>query len=96
MTDKIFPKKYMKKLDEFAQGYVETVEGASTDELKKFILASEQSLYEIEHEVQNNANILKQKEDLKRDIAPYNEAKQTETAKIKYCLYVLEGRGVKI
>lgn len=97
MSDqKIFPKKYMKKLDEFAQGYVETVESASTEELKKFILTSEQNIYEIEHEIENNVNLLKIKEECKREMAPFNEAKQTETAKIKYCLFVLENRAIKL
>jgi hypothetical protein len=96
MADKIFPKKYMKKLDDFAEGYVATAESANTEELKKFILLSEQSIYEIEHEIENNANLLKQKEELKNDMAPFTEAKQTEMAKIKFCLFTLESRGVRI
>lgn len=97
MSDqKIFPKKYMKKLDMFAEGYVETVEGANTDEIKKFILSSEQNIYEIEYEKENNPEIIKMKEELKQVAGPFAEAKSTEMAKIKYCLYTLEGRGVKI
>jgi hypothetical protein len=97
MSDqKIFPQKYLKKLNEFAHGYVESAESATTEEIKKFILSSEQNIYEIENEKDNNANILKMKEDLKQATAPFTEAKTTETAKIKYCLYVLDGRGVRI
>ena len=92
----LFPKKYMKKLDMFANGYVETVEGADTNEIKKFILSSERNLYEIENEMAGNANLLKLKEDLKEATAPYSEAKSTETAKIKFCLFKLQERGIKI
>jgi hypothetical protein len=97
MSDqKIFPQKHIKKLNEFAQGYIESVEIATTEEIKKFILSSEQNIYEIEHEMENNSNLLKLKEQLKEASGPFTEAKSTETAKIKYCLFVLEGRGVRI
>lgn len=91
-----FPSKYMKKLDTFAPEYAETVDGAQTDEIKKFILSSENNIYDIEHEKENNAALLKLKEDLKEASAPYSEAKTTEMAKIKYCLWTLASRNVKL
>lgn len=91
-----FPEKYLKKLDTFAPGYTETVDGANTDDIKKFILTSEKNLYDIEHEKENNANLLKLKEDLKTATAPYSEAKGTESAKIKYCLFTLSNRNVNL
>lgn len=94
--DRKFPNKYMNKLNEFAQGYTETADSADTEDLKKFILTSEKNLYEIEHEKENNANLIKLKEDLKTDMAPYTEARQTETAKIKYCLWILGQRGIEL
>lgn len=96
MKEKHFPEKFKKKLDTFAEGFVENVEGANTDEIKKFILSSERNIYEIEYEKDNNEKLLKLKEDLKEATAPYSEAKSTETAKIKFCLFSLESRGVKI
>lgn len=93
---KHFPEKYMKKLNTFAQGYVESVESANTDEIKRLILSSEKNLYDIEHEKDNNANLSKLKEDLKEVMAPYAEARQTETAKIKYCLWTLDQRNIKM
>lgn len=96
MKDKQFPQKHSKKLEEFAQGYMETVDGSDTEELKRFILSAERNIYEIEYEKDNNNKIAKMKEDLKEATAPFSEAKTTETAKIKYCLYTLENRGVKI
>lgn len=96
MKDKHFPEKYLKKLNEYATGYTDTVEGADTEEIKKFILSSERNLYEIENERDANEKITKMKEDLKEATAPFAEAKSTETAKIKYCLFMLESRGVRI
>ena len=96
MSDKEFPKKYSKKLEQFAQGYMETVDGAETEEIKKFILSSENNIYDIEHEKDNNANLLKMKEDLKEATAPYTEARTTEMAKIKYCLWTCSERGIKL
>lgn len=96
MNDKKFPKKFSKKLDTFANGYMETVDGSNTEELKKFILSSERNIYEIDFEKDNNAKLLKMKEDLKDEMAPFAEAKGTETAKIQYCLFTLEQRGVKL
>lgn len=91
-----FPQKYSKKLTQLAQGYMETVDGASTDEVKKFILTAERNLYEIEHEKENNPTLVKMKEDLKNEIAPFTESRGLETAKIKYCVYALTERGVKL
>ena len=96
MANKTFPQKYKKKLNEFAQGYEESAEAATTDDIKKLILTAEQNIFEIEHEMDNNASLLKLKEDLKKDMAPFSEAKATEMAKIKFCLWVLDERGVKI
>lgn len=91
-----FPKKYKTKLDTFAPEYMETVDGANTEEIKKMILSSERNIYDIEHEKENNAELLKLKEELKNITAPFSEAKQTETAKIKYCFYTLGQRNIKI
>ena len=96
MADKHFPEKYRKKLDQFAQGYIETVEGASNEDIKKFILTAERNLFDIEQEKENNANLLKLKEDLKETLAPYNEARSSETAKIKFCIFKLQERGQEI
>jgi hypothetical protein len=96
MKDKHFPEKYLKKLNELAAGYTDTVEGADTEEIKKFILSSERNLYEIENERDANEKLAKMKEDLKEATAPFAEAKGIETAKIKYCLFMLESRGVRI
>jgi len=96
MSDKKFPTKYSKKLDMFAEGYSTNVDQSNTEEIKKLILTSERNIYEIEEAKENNDKLTQMKEDLKDATAPYSEAKTTETAKIKYCLFTLEGRGVKI
>lgn len=96
MKDKHFPEKFKKKLDMFADGFMANVEGANTDEIKKLILSSERNIYEIEYEKDNNEKLLKLKEELKESVAPYSEAKATENAKIKWCLFTLENRNIKL
>lgn len=96
MKDKQFPEKHLKKLNEFAPGYVDTVGAADTEEIKKFILSSERNVYEIENEKDANEKIAKMKEELKEATAPFAEAKATEMAKIKLCLYTLSERGVRL
>lgn len=97
MSDqKIFPKKYTTKLNDFAEGFMEAAQSASTEEVKKMILIAEQHIYDADYAVENNAEILKQKEQLKNDMEPFKETKQVATAKIKFALYTLENRGVKI
>jgi hypothetical protein len=96
MSEKQFPSKFKKKLETYAQGYSETVDSASTDEIKKFILTSERNIYEIENEKENNPKLVKMKEDLKSELAPFTEARGTEMAKIRYCLWTLENRGIRI
>lgn len=93
---KEFPKKYLSKLKDFAPDHAEKIDQSDTNEIKKFILTSERNLYEIEIEKDNNEKLQQMKDELKEAMGPFTEAKSTETAKIKYCLFVLENRGVKI
>ncbi len=96
MADKQFPNKYLTKLNNLAEGFVETAQAADTEELKKIILTSERNIYEIEYERDNNASIIKMKEELKEATAPFNEARGVETAKVKFALWTLENRGIQI
>lgn len=96
MEDIKFPKKFQKKLETFAPEYMETVDGANTDDIKKMILSAENNIYQIDHEKENNEELLKMKEALKEITEPFTEAKTTEAAKIKYCLFTLGQRNIKL
>jgi hypothetical protein len=63
------------------------------DELKKEIVSAEGNIYTIEHQRDNDANLLKAKEEAKDLGAGYRDAKNCQQAKIRYALFVLQGRG---
>jgi tetrahydromethanopterin S-methyltransferase subunit A len=93
MADKSFPERYRKKMPpEFIDG----VNSMDTDEIKQKILEAESHIYEIENEKEFNIKLQQAKEDLKLMTQPIAESKGIETAKIKYCLYVLETRGISL
>ena len=94
--DQHFPEKYRKKLQNFAEGFIDTVDQLDTEEIKKRILTAESNIYEIEYEKDNNQKIVQLKDELKNIMKPFSEAKGMETAKIKYCLFTLQSRGVNI
>jgi hypothetical protein len=88
-----FPKKYAKKLP---QEFSDAVNAMSEEEIKARIITCEQHLYEIEGSLANDDKLQALKEEAKLAAAPYKDSKSEETAKIKYCLFVLEGRGVVV
>ena len=91
--DNVFPDRFLKKLPE---GFYDSMASADTDELKGKILESERHLYEIEQDKDNNEKLKELKEMVKEISAPYRDCKSSEAAKIKYCLFLLEGRGIKV
>ena len=91
-----FPKKYMTKLQNLATGFTDSMDAADTEEIKQRILTCENNLYEIETEKDTNPKYLDAKAKLKEITAPYGEAKGVETAKIKYCVWILNNRNVKM
>jgi hypothetical protein len=88
-----FPKKILDKLPE---GFVESMESADTDEIKQKIVESESHIYEIDKEKENDMNLKKAREEVKNLASAYKDARNCSTAKIKYCIYVLKGRGVNV
>jgi hypothetical protein len=94
-NEKVFPKKYMNKIKEMPE-FKEAVEGAQTDEIKKKILESERHLFETENALMADEELQKAKERAKELASSYRETKGLETAKLKYCLYILESRGIAI
>lgn len=92
---KEFPQKYLNKIKDLPD-FIDGIEAADTDELKKKIITFEGHIYDTENAKDADEELLKVREQAKIIAAPYRETKNIETAKIKYCLFVLENRGVKI
>lgn len=90
-----FPKKYadvLKNLPEFK----DTANAASVDDLKKTIVTCESNVYAIEKEKEEDIKLNAAKETVKEFSAPYNDAMKTQVAKIKYVLFLLEGKGIDL
>ena len=87
------PKKILDKLPE---GFADAIEGSAVEEIRKRVLEAENHLFEIEQEKDKDENLKRAKEELKLISSAYNEAKKVSNAKIKFCMHIAEGRGVKI
>lgn len=94
-VEKSFPQKYLNKLKGSTE-FLETVESLDTEEMKKKILECEQNIYEIENAKENDTKLTSAKTEAKEFAAPYTESKNIEAAKIKYCLFLLEQRGISL
>lgn len=88
-----FPDKLLKKLPE---GWTDTANAMQEDELKKVIVEAEGNIYVIERAKQDDDKLSAAKEIVKDHSAPYRDAKATQTAKIKYALWLLESRGMDL
>jgi len=86
-----FPEKYNKKLK--ASTFKEDANTMSDDELKAALLASEQSIKEQEKLMDAHTQLQEAKELVKTLGGGFRDSMAYETAKIKYCLYMLETRG---
>lgn len=74
-------------------GFAEDAAGMNADQLHAAIIAAETSLRNVEQEMKANEKLTGARELVKDFMAPYNEAKKTQRAKIAYALHVLEERG---
>jgi|ERR1700722_4520352 len=93
MSNNIFPDKYLKKLE---QEFVDSLTAMDTEEIKKRVLEAESNIYEMESAKEKDAELSDAREKVKELSKVYRETKATDTAKIKYCLFVLENRGVNL
>jgi len=91
----VFPSKWAKILKELPE-FKETAEAASEEDLKKIILTCEGNLYTIEKEKNLDHKLNGAKELVKEYTAPYRDAMKVQTAKVKYALFLLEGKGVEV
>jgi hypothetical protein len=85
--------KYKKKLN---PEFVEAVDQSDTDEIKKRIITSEGNLCEVEKAKDADEKLTAARNNVKEWGATYRESKQIETAKIKYCIAVLQSRGIDL
>lgn len=87
-----FPEKYNKVLKELPE-FKDTADAASSEDLKKIILQCEGNIYTIEKEKADDAKLNSARELVKEYAGPYRDAVKVQTAKIKYALFLLEGKG---
>jgi hypothetical protein len=93
--ESVFPKKYEKILKELPE-FKDTADAASKEELNKIILQCEGNVYTIEKEKESDTKFNAAKELVSEYSAPYRDAIKVQMAKLKYCLYLLEGKGVNL
>lgn len=90
--DMQFPEKWAKILQTIPE-FKDIADAADTVELKKIIIQSEGNVSVIEREKTADMKINAAKEIVKEHSAPYRDALKVQMTKIKYALYLLEGRG---
>jgi hypothetical protein len=101
MTDKddnmpvTFPEKWSKVLKDLPE-FKDTADAAGTDELKKIVIECEGNIYTIEKEKDADVKLNAAKEVMKDLSEPYRDALKVQMAKIKYALFLLEGKGVNL
>ena len=90
-----FPEKYLKVINSIPE-FKDTADAASADDLKIIILSSEGNLNNIEKEKAADVKLNGAKELVKDFSAGYRDAAKVQFAKIKYALFLLEGKGVDV
>jgi hypothetical protein len=91
--NKSFQQKYLKHLD---QTFVDAVEQMGSDDVKARVLTCEDNLYEIENAKEADGKLKDAKENVKKLSIAYTETKKVETAKLKFCLFTLQQRGIDL
>lgn len=91
----MLPKKWAKIIKELPE-FKEMADAASTDELKKMIVTAEGNIFDIEKAKEKDAELQSAREKSRGLAAPYNDAKNAQTAKIKYILFLLDEKGVDV
>ncbi len=87
-----FPEKWAKVLKDLPE-FKDIADAASTEDLKKIIVNCEGNIYTVEKEKSDDHKLNGAKELVKEYSAPYRDAIKAQTAKIKYALFLLEGKG---
>ena len=87
-----FPEKWNKLIGKMPE-FKDTADAASLDDLKKIIVTAEGNLFVIEKEKEADTKLNAAKELVKDYSAGYAEASKFLVAKIKYALFLMEGKG---
>jgi hypothetical protein len=90
-----FPDKWAKVLKELPE-FKDTADSAGPEDLKKIIVQSEGNIYTIEKEKSLDDKLNSAKDLVKEFSGPYSDAIKVQMAKIKYALFLLEGKGINI
>lgn len=94
-TPTTFPDKWAKVLKDLPE-FKETAEAASVEDLKKIIITCEGNISNIESAKSLDDKLNAAKEIAKELSAPYRDAIKCQTAKVRYALFLLEGKGVEL
>jgi hypothetical protein len=90
-----FPEKYAKVIKTIPE-FKDTAEAADVEELKRIIVTCEGNISLIEKEKSEDIKLNAAKELAKELSASYRDGMKVQTAKIKYALFLLEGKGSEI
>jgi hypothetical protein len=90
-----FPEKWSKVIEKLPE-FKDTADAASVDDLKKMIVTCEGNIYTIEQEKSEDVKLNGAKDLVKEYSEPYRDALKVQTAKIKYALFLMEGKGVDL
>jgi hypothetical protein len=90
-----FPDKWWKVIQKIPE-FKDTADAASEEDLKKIIVSSEGNISTVEKEKEADVKLNAAKELVKEYGAGYREAVKAQSAKIKYALFLLEGKGVDV
>lgn len=90
-----FPEKWYKVIAGLPE-FKDNADAASVDDLKKIIVTCEGNIYTIDQEKEADIKLNGAKELVKEYSEPYRDALKVQTAKIKYALFLLEGKGVEL
>jgi len=90
-----FPEKWTKALQKMPE-FKEIADAASTEELKKIVVECEGNIYTIEKEKEADTKLNGAKDLVKEFSEPYRDAVKAQTVKVKYAMFLLEGKGVSI
>jgi hypothetical protein len=90
-----FPEKWSKVIEKLPE-FKDTADAASPDDLKKIIVTCEGNIYTIDAAKASDIKLNGAKELVKEYSEPYNDALKVQTAKVKYALFLLEGKGIDV
>ena len=90
-----FPEKWLKVLKEMPE-FKDTADSSSTEDLKRIVVTCEGNIYTIEKEKDADVKLNSAKELVKEFSAPYRDAIKAQTVKVKYAMFLLEGKGINL